>query len=231
MQLLERKIVVQFWGAKIFGDSKFRRFHPNTLKKLNNFSANEIIRIKSDEPTASQIEKEFGRIEIASEKVIIIFPEFKNTISYSNLFFQLEGAVGRVTAIDIENPEKIYVLFDEDHIYHWLDKAKSLPSWWFEKHRTIQPAFDQEIETWIAKGSELFLKAVEIGDLRSAQLLFKKDKSVADAARNADGKDALHIGCTLGYKDLVRWLVDVVMMDVDKPGHDGLRPIHHTVKE
>ena len=99
-----------------------------------------------------------------------------------------------------------------------------------ENYRTIQPTFDQEIEAWILKGSKLFLKAVKIGDLRSAQLLFKKDNTVADAARNADGTNALHVACTKGYKDIVLWLVDVVMMDVEKPGNDGLRPIHHAIK-
>lgn len=73
-----KKIVVQFWGSAIFGDFIKRSFHPNALKKLNKFKVNDIIQIKSDELTAEQIEKEFGRIQIAGEKVLFIFQAFYN---------------------------------------------------------------------------------------------------------------------------------------------------------
>ena len=80
-------------------------------------------------------------------------------------------------------------------------------------------------------GTALFFKAVEIGDLRSAQILFKKDRSIADAPRIADGITALHVACMTGQKELVQWLLDYVKMDVEKADHDGFRPIHHAAQQ
>jgi len=80
-----------------------------------------------------------------------------------------------------------------------------------EKEQSIQPGLDEEITSWIEKGSTLFFKTVEIGDLKSAQLLFKNDKVVANA-RNADGKTALHVACIMGHKNIVEWLIDAVVI-------------------
>ena len=80
----------------------------DALKKLNTFSVNEIIRIKSDEQTASQIKKEFGLIQIADEKVIVIFPEFLNIISYLNfLFFSLKEPLGALPQSTKKIPVKL----------------------------------------------------------------------------------------------------------------------------
>lgn len=76
-----------------------------------------------------------------------------------------------------------------------------------EWDQAIQPGLATEIASWIEKGSSLFLKAVEMGDLKSAQLLFKKGKLIADA-QTANGMTALHVACTMGHKDMVEWLLD-----------------------
>ena len=89
----------------------------------------------------------------------------------------------------MNDPERVVVQFDDDNVYNWLDKSRSLPARWMEEFRTILPAFDTEIGAWIAKRSDLFFKAVQIGDLRSAQLLFN-DRLVNGAVRNAEGKTA-----------------------------------------
>ena len=129
----------------------------------------------------------------------------------------------------MEDASRVYVKFDSD--YSWPNKDKSLPSSWMEKFQTIQPAFSKEVDDWMEKGSSLFLTAIEIGDLRSAQLLFKKDNSVAKAVRNEDGKTALHIGCIKGYKDIVCWLIDDAKIDTEMPDHDDFRPIHRAIQE
>lgn len=125
---------------------------------------------------------------------------------------------------------KVVVQFDNDRVYNWFDRSRSLPVGWIEEFQSIRPAFNKEIDAWIAKGSDLFLKAVEIGDLRSAQLLFK-DRLVADAARNAIGKTALHVACIMGRKDVVLWLLDEAKMDLEKPDNSGFRAIHHAVQQ
>jgi len=129
----------------------------------------------------------------------------------------------------MNDPKKVVVQFDDERVYNWLDKSRSLPVRWMEEFQTILPAFDKEIDAWIANGSDLFLKAVEIGDLRSAQLLFK-DRHVANAARNVDGKTALQVACIMGHKDVVLWLLDEAM-DLEKPDNSGFRAIHHAVQQ
>ncbi len=139
--------------------------------------------------------------------------------------------MGRVIGIDIDKSDNLFVHFDRKGVYKWLDRSQSLPSGWLEELRTIQPSFDGEIGAWMEVGTALFLKAVEIGDLRSAQLLFKKDRSIADAPRIADGITALHVACMAGQKELVQWLLDYVKMDVEKADRDGFRPIHHAAQQ
>ncbi len=131
----------------------------------------------------------------------------------------------------MNDADKVFVQFDREEIYNWLDKDKSLPSGWIKEFQRIQPSFDQEVEAWIGKGSHLFLKAIEIGDLKSAQVLYKKDNAVVYAALNSVGRTALHIASMKDHKDIVRWLLDDIKMDLEKPDNDGSRPIHHAVQQ
>ena len=97
--------------------------------------------------------------------------------------------------------------------------------------QAVQPTFHTEIAAWIDKGSSFFLKAVEIGDLRSAQFLFEKgSKFIADSARNAGGKTALRLACSKGHKEIVQWLLDAVKMDLEEEDRNGFRAVHDTVK-
>ncbi len=101
-----------------------------------------------------------------------------------------------------------------------------------DNDQAIKSALDADIASWtIEKGSSLFLKAVEIGDLESAQFLFKKDKFVANAP-NVDGKTVLQVACTMGRKDIVEWLIDVVHVNLEDRNRDGSRrAIHYAVLE
>lgn len=131
----------------------------------------------------------------------------------------------------MKDPDKVLVQFDRDEIYNWLDKDKSLPSMWMKEFQTIQLSFDKEVDAWIEKGSDLFLKAIDIGDLKRADLLYKKDNVVADAARDSVGRTALHVACMRGQKEIVQWLLDGAKMDLEKPDHLGSRPIHYAVQQ
>jgi len=88
----------------------------------------------------------------------------------------------------------------------------------------------REIAAWIDKGSSLFIKAIEIGDLRSAQFLFEKSEFIAHAARNADGKTALHVACIKGYKNIVLWLLEDVKVFLEQEDRGGFKAIHDAVK-
>jgi len=92
-----------------------------------------------------------------------------------------------------------------------------------------QSTLCKEIDEWIKKGARLFQKAVEEGDLESAQFLYSKDKLVVDA-RNADGRAALHFACLRGNKEMVKWLLDELKMDIEKADEAGSRAIHHAAK-
>ncbi len=97
--------------------------------------------------------------------------------------------------------------------------------------QTVQATFHAEIAACIDNGSSLFLKAVENGDLRGAQLLFEKgSKFIADAARNADERTALHVACVKGHKDIVQWLLDAVKMDLEKEDRNGFRAVHDAIQ-
>jgi len=131
--------------------------------------------------------------------------------------------------MDVNDPDKLYVQFDRKGINERLIKGKSLPSVRMEEFQTIQPAFDKEIDAWIDQGSALLLKSVEIGDLRNAQRLFNEDKLIVDAALNADGRTILHVACLKGHKDIVRWLLDSVKVQLEEPDDGGFRAIHHSI--
>lgn len=81
---------------------------------------------------------------------------------------------------------------------------------------------------WVKEGPLLFMKSIEEGDIESAQFVLNKEKQVINT-RNADGRTALHVACAKGHKCIVRWLLDVVKMDLEEPDVDGFRAIHHAV--
>ena len=133
--------------------------------------------------------------------------------------------------MDVNDPGKVFVQFDREGIKR-LIKGKSIPSGWLEEFETTQPAFDKEVDAWIDKGSTLFLKSIEIGDLRNARRLFKEDGLIVDAsARNADGMKALHVACSKGHKEIAQWLLYCVKAELEEPDIRGFRAIHHSVRK
>lgn len=58
------EVVVKFQGL-----DRVRRFHPTILRKMNKFSINQVVRIRSDEATIREIEKELGHIQKREDKV------------------------------------------------------------------------------------------------------------------------------------------------------------------
>lgn len=211
---------------------KFKGFHhswqmnPSVMKKLNKFSVNQIIRIRDDEETIQEIEEEFE--ENDPHEVIILQNLHFRSIALSNSFSnpQLEGAVGRVVRVDPQNPDKLYLQFDNDDIHNWLSKDIPLPSGWMEPFETDQPSLDKEFIELEAKQTALFLDAVERGDLRIAKLLHNRHGVDVDAS-NTNSMTALHLACQLGHKELVKWLLNEVEADLEKQDDKGFRAIHY----
>lgn len=129
-----------------------------------------------------------------------------------------------------DDPGRLYVHFDCVEIYQWLSKNEALPSEWMELVESItEPAVEKALAELIEKMVSLFFNAIDRGDLRTAKLLHLHNTVVSDT-RNADGKTALHIACLKGYKDMVKWLINDVVVDVEKPSSKtGFRPIHYAV--
>jgi len=120
------------------GLESIRRFQPVHLRKMNKFSINQIVKIRSDWLTIKEIDEEFGQIQLKEKKVEFIYFYSFILIMFKLWFiYQIEGSVGRVTGIDVNDVDKVFVQFDQEEIYNWLDKNKSLPSRWmkeFEKN-------------------------------------------------------------------------------------------------
>ncbi len=95
---------------------------------------------------------------------------------------------------------------------------------------TRSSSLREEINEWTKKGSDLFLKAVEEGDLEMAKFLYTKDREVIYACYE-DGRTTLHVGCIKGHKEIVKWLVEVAQMVIEKPDESGYRAIHHAVEQ
>lgn len=138
--------------------------------------------------------------------------------------------IGRITEVNENDSGRLYVHFDGDEIYHWLSKNEALPSGWMELVESVtEPAIEKALAELIEKAISLFFNAIDRGDLRTAKLLHLHHTVVTDA-RNAEGKTALQIACLKGYKDMARWLIDEVKVDVEKPSSKtGFRPIHYAV--
>lgn len=142
----------------------------------------------------------------------------------------MEGSIGRVTGIDPIDPDKHYILFDDDDIYQWLPKVKSLPSSWMESYETAQPLLDEDLVDWVAKGSILLFNAVDRGDLRIVKLLVLRHGLDVNA-RNADGMTPLQVACKEGYIEVVQWLLDSAGADMEAADSNGFRAIHHSLNK
>ncbi len=51
------------------GLDSIRRFQPVHLRKMNKFSINQIVKIRSDWSTIREIDEEFGQMHLREEKV------------------------------------------------------------------------------------------------------------------------------------------------------------------
>lgn len=126
------------------------------------------------------------------------------------------------------DPEMLYVQLDDDKFYKWLPKDEYLSSKWMELFETLQPSVEEELVELISKGVDLFINAVNRGDLRVAKLLLNRAGVDVDA-RNTDGRTALHVACQQGHKEIIKWLLDVAKADLEVADNDGFRAIHHAV--
>ena len=133
-----------------------------------------------------------------------------------------------MSGIDESDPEMLYIQLDDDKIHKWLPKDEFISSKWMEPFETLQPSVEEELVELISKGVALFINAVNRGDLRVAKLLLKRAGVDVDA-RNADGRTALHVACQQGYKEIIKWLLDVAKADLEVTDNEGLRAIHHAV--
>lgn len=129
---------------------------------------------------------------------------------------------------NLENPEELFIQFDDHTIYNWLGRFSSLSSSYLEAYQTVQPIVDQELAELDAKALELFIKAVYSGDLRTAKILYNRN-GINLEGRNADGQTALHVAIQQGHQEIVQWLLDTVGVDLEKSDNLNRREIHHAV--
>jgi len=127
-----------------------------------------------------------------------------------------------------ENPEEVYLQFDDLMIYDLLGRYSSISSAYLEAHETTQPTIDEELADLDFKAMELFNKAVYAGDLRSAKILYHR-YGVNLAGRNADGQTALHVAIQQGHQDIAQWLLDTAGINLDQSDNLNRREIHHAV--
>lgn len=89
----------------------------------------------------------------------------------------------------------------------------------------IQSTSSSALDKWNEMQAN-FLIAIEEGNIERAQLLFSKDKLVVGVQKSG-GTTILHIACSKGHRHMVRWILDVVKMEIEKPDDCGYRAIHH----
>ena len=80
---------------KLNGIYPVQSFNPTHLRKMNRYSINQIIRIRSDDRTTREIQKEFGQVQNEAEKVYLI--KSIDPLFYTNLyyiFFSLKDQLG-----------------------------------------------------------------------------------------------------------------------------------------
>lgn len=100
-----------------------------------------------------------------------------------------------------------------------------------ENNNAVQPFMSSTLDEWIQIGAaRFFMEAIEKGQIEIAQFLYNKNRLVVDAW-NVDGRTALHVACTKGHVNIVRWLLDFVKMDLEKLDDGGFRAIHHAVQQ
>lgn len=183
------------------------------LRKINEFSLQQLIRIKTDDSIIQQIKRDFGLKEIGQD------------------YEKLKGAIGRVVAIDHTDANRVFVRMDNEKIHKWLyKKGTSLPTNWMEPYEAAYPAHDDEMDALAAKQLRLFFDVVDKGNLRVAQLLHYRYGVDVGTRNSIDGMAALHVACLKGHFDVVQWILDEALVDLEEPDNNGFRPIHHAAK-
>ena len=137
----------------------------------------------------------------------------------------MEGSIGHISAIDEKDANKLFIKFDKDQIYKWLDKSYPFPAGWIEPFKTGHPEQDDEFAELNAREEALFFKAVKKGNLRLTKLLVNR-KGVDVNTLNSDGNTALHVACQEGYLEVVKWLIDEAKANIEKADSRGFRAIH-----
>jgi len=74
---------------------------------------------------------------------------FPNSFNLNNTFPQLGGSVGRITKIDMNDPGRVFVLFDRKEMTKRIPKDKSLPSAWMEKFHELVEVPVEKQETFL----------------------------------------------------------------------------------
>ena len=143
----------------------------------------------------------------------------------------MTGAICRVTHIDEENPDKLFVLFNDESHYKWVSRHFPLPSDWMEEYtpESARSALKEQVTELAAKGIDLFFQAVDEGDLDTVKELHKYYRIDFDAWKR-DGKTALQLACEKNHKDLVEWFINEAQVGLDVNGIQCFRAIHYAVQ-
>jgi len=140
------------------------------------------------------------------------------------------GAVGRVSHVNEDNPEKLYIEFIDETIYGWFFRGKPLPSAWMEHNEPAQLNSNQKLIDVVTKITKKFFKTVDRGDLQTIKLLHYHHRIDIGGARNANGMTALQLACEKGYKEVINWLIEEAKVGIDVIGTRDFRAIHYAVR-
>lgn len=142
------------------------------------------------------------------------------------------GAIGRVTNINEDDADQLYVHFNDiGELSRLFYGAAPLSSAWMELyHQPIQQfSPEEELAECAVKVAALFFKFIESGDLQNAKTLHEHHKIDHDAL-NGDEMTALQVASNKGYTEVVQWLIGVVKVSVNAAGINGFRAIHYAVQ-